>query len=84
PAPEIARDGLHWFNVAAPIPLASLRGRVVILDFWTEGCVNCLQVIPTLRRIEARFPDRVAVIGVHSPKFPGERDEASVADAIRR
>ena len=83
-APEIALPGLEWFNVAAPLPIASLHGRVVILDFWTEGCINCIQIIPTLRRIEEQFPDQVVVIGVHSPKFANEKRAASVKDAIRR
>jgi len=83
-APEIALPGLEWFNVAAPLPIASLHGRVVILDFWTEGCINCIQIIPTLRRIEEQFPDKVVVIGVHSPKFANEKNAASVKDAIRR
>ena len=83
-APEIARPGLEWFNVAAPLPIASLHGRVVILDFWTEGCINCIQIIPTLRRVEEKFPDKVVVIGVHSPKFANEKNAASVKDAIRR
>ena len=73
-APEIARPGLEWFNVAAPLPIASLRGRVVILDFWTEGCINCIQIIPTLRRVEEKYPDKVVVIGVHSPKFANEKN----------
>ncbi len=77
-APEIARPGLQWFNVPAPLPIASLRGRVVILDFWTEGCINCIHIIPTLRRIEERFPEKVVVIGVHSPKFANEKNAASV------
>ena len=75
-APEIARPGLEWFNVAAPLPIASLRGRIVILDFWTEGCINCIQIIPTLRRVEERYPDKVVVIGVHSPKFANEKNAA--------
>jgi thiol-disulfide isomerase/thioredoxin len=83
-APEIARPGLEWFNVAAPLPIASLRGRIVILDFWTEGCINCIHIIPTLRRIEERYPDKVVVIGVHSPKFANEKNAVSVKDAIRR
>ena len=83
-APEIARPGLQWFNVAAPIPIASLRGRIVVLDFWTEGCINCIHIIPILRKIEERYPDRVVVIGVHSPKFAEEKRAASVQDAIRR
>ena len=83
-APEIAQPGLEWFNVAAPLPIASLRGRIVILDFWTEGCINCMHIIPTLRRVEERFPDKVVVIGVHSPKFANEKSAASVRDAISR
>lgn len=84
PAPEIARTGLRWFNVAGPVPLASLLGRVVVLDFWTEGCINCIHIVPTLRAAEQRFGDKLAVIGVHSPKFANEKDPASVADAIQR
>lgn len=83
-APEIARPGLQWFNVAAPMPIASLRGRVVILDFWTEGCINCIHIIPILKTIEQKFPDKVVVIGVHSPKFDEEKRASSVQDAIER
>ncbi|HEX4479659.1 MAG TPA: thioredoxin-like domain-containing protein [Rudaea sp.] len=83
-APEIAQPGLQWFNVEKPIPIASLRGRVVILDFWTEGCINCIHIIPILRGIEQQFPEQVAVIGVHSPKFAEEKNASSVEDAIER
>ena len=83
-APEIARPGLQWFNVADPLPIASLRGRIVILDFWTEGCINCIHIIPILRGIEQKFPEQVVVIGVHSPKFAEEKSAASVKDAIER
>jgi thiol-disulfide isomerase/thioredoxin/sugar lactone lactonase YvrE len=83
-APEIARPGLEWFNVPAPLPIAGLKGRVVILDFWTEGCINCIQIIPTLKRIEEQFPTEVVVIGVHSPKFANEKNAASAKDAIQR
>lgn len=83
-APEIARDGLRWFNVKQPLTMESLRGRVVILDFWTEGCINCIHIIPVLRAIEERFPEQVAVIGVHSPKFAREKSADSVQDAIQR
>ncbi|MBN8885676.1 MAG: redoxin domain-containing protein [Rudaea sp.] len=83
-APEIARPGLQWFNVANPLPIASLRGRVVILDFWTEGCINCIHIIPILRSIEQKYPEQVVVIGVHSPKFAEEKDASSVKDAIAR
>lgn len=83
-APEIALPGLQWFNVAKPIAIASLRGRIVILDFWTEGCINCIHIIPILRGIEQKYPEQVAVIGVHSPKFAEEKSAGSVKDAIAR
>ncbi len=83
-APEIARPGLQWFNVANPVTIASLRGRIVILDFWTEGCINCIHIIPILRGIEQKYPEQVAVIGVHSPKFAEEKRAGSVKDAIER
>ncbi|MCR6631360.1 MAG: thioredoxin-like domain-containing protein [Magnetospirillum sp.] len=83
-APDFDRDGLTWFNVAQPLTLADLRGRLVILDFWTFCCINCVHVQPTLRRLEESFPGQVVVIGVHSPKFDHERDEAELAHAIAR
>ncbi len=85
PAPELDRPGLAWFNVDRPLALSDLRGRLVILDFWTICCVNCINVQPTLRRIMAAFPtDSVCVIGIHSPKFPAERDSAAVSHALTR
>ncbi len=83
-APELDRPGLVWFNTPQPLSLPALRGRIVILDFWTFCCINCMHVLPTLRRIEEAFPDEVAVIGVHSPKFAAEREQANVAHAIAR
>lgn len=83
-APEINRPGLEWFNVPEPLSLSKLAGRLVILDFWTFCCINCMQVLPTLRRVEEAFPEDVVVIGVHSPKFEAERDPAKVRAAIAR
>ncbi len=84
PAPPIDRAGLAWLNVAAPVALKDLRGKLVILDFWTFCCINCMHVLPILRRIEDRWPREVAVIGVHSPKFAGERAIANLAHAVAR
>ena len=85
PAPELCRPGLEWFNVDRPLTMADLRGRLVIIDFWTACCVNCLNVQQTLRRITAAFAaDAVVVIGVHSPKFPHEREAEAVAHALAR
>lgn len=83
-APSIDRKDLRWFNVEKPVSLNALRGRLVILDFWTFCCINCMHVLPTLAAIEDRFPEDVAVIGVHSPKFKAERDPANVEQAIAR
>ena len=83
-APELDRPGLQWFNVAAPLSLADLSGKLVLLDFWTFCCINCLHVIPTLKAVEQAFPESLVVIGVHSPKFAAEKDPANLAQAIAR
>ena len=83
-APDFDRPGLVWFNVPAPLRLADLSGRLVVLDFWTFCCINCFHTHPTLRRIEEAFPVEVAVVGVHSPKFDHERDPHALAQAIAR
>src|SRR5256885_10062012 len=83
-APELARPGVAWLNTLKPLSLAELRGRLVILDFWTFGCINCIQIQPVLAELAARFGDRIAIIGVHSPKFAAERDIDKVAAAVQR
>jgi uncharacterized protein YyaL (SSP411 family)/thiol-disulfide isomerase/thioredoxin len=84
-APGLPNDESAWLNTAQPLPLDSLRGNVVILDFWTYCCINCLHVLPELAAIERTFAgEPVAVIGVHSAKFPTEREMDSVRLAIER
>ncbi len=83
-APDFPNAGLTWINTDAPLTLDQLRGKLVILDFWTFCCINCMHVLPTLSRIESAFSDTVQVIGVHSPKFAAERDPANVAAAVAR
>ncbi len=83
-APEINQPGLTWLNAAHPLSLSDLKGRIVILDFWTFCCINCMHVLPTLQKIEDAFPGEVAVIGVHSPKFAAERDARNVESAMAR
>jgi thiol-disulfide isomerase/thioredoxin len=73
-----------WFNTRAPLTLAGLRGRFVVLDFWTSGCGNCMHVVEELRPLEAEFGDVLTVVGVHSPKFPHEAEPGSVRAAIAR
>lgn len=82
-APELV-GGTDWFNTNQPIRLADLRGRIVLLDFWTLCCINCIHTLPDLATIEARYPGVVVVIGVHTPKFDNERKSASVLKAILR
>lgn len=82
-APEIS-PGLHWLNVSKPLTLRELRGKVVILDFWTYGCINCMHVIPDLKRLEAKYGNRLAVIGVHSPKFENEKNLDTLRNIVIR
>ncbi len=83
PAPGIPGD-VSWFNVARPLTLEELKGRAVLLDFWTLGCINCQHIIPDLKRLEAEFGDNLVVIGVHSGKYATEHEDESVLEAIRR
>lgn len=73
-----------WFNTDAPLTLAELRGRFVLLDFWTFACGNCLHVIDEVRPLEQKYRDVLTVIGVHSPKFEHERGDDAVRAAIER
>jgi len=82
-APELP-DNLDWFNTDEPLTLASQRGKVVLLDFWTYCCVNCMHVLPDLRYLENKYPDTLTVIGVHSPKFENERVGEQLQKAINR
>jgi cytochrome c biogenesis protein CcdA/thiol-disulfide isomerase/thioredoxin len=75
----------RWFNTPAgkPLTLASLRGRVVLVDFWTYTCINCLRTLPYLEAWDARYRhDGLTIVGVHSPEFGFEHDAGNVARAI--
>ena len=82
-APELHGAG-GWFNTDRPLTLADLRGKIVVLDFWTSCCVNCLRLLEELRPIEERYADVLVVVGIHSPKFPHEADHAAVERAVAR
>lgn len=83
-APELIGKG-GWLNTGdTEITLADLRGRIVILDFWTFCCVNCLHVLDELRELEEKHRDTVVIIGVHSPKFVHEAEHQAVVDAVER
>ncbi len=71
-----------WFN-SEPLTLQQLRGRVVIVDFWTYSCVNCLRTLPFLQHWHETYGDRgLVIVGVHTPEFAFERDPGNVAGAI--
>lgn len=82
-APEFPR-GLDWLNTEAPLTIAGLRGKIVILDFWTYCCINCLHALEDLKRLERKYPDELVVIGVHCAKFPTEKDTESIREAVLR
>lgn len=83
-APELIGKG-GWLNTGGvDYTLADLRGRIVILDFWTFCCINCLHVLDELRELEQKHSDTVVIIGVHSPKFVHEADHEAVVDAVER
>jgi thiol-disulfide isomerase/thioredoxin len=82
-APELSGGG--WLNTGGrPLRLAELRGKIVLLDFWTSGCINCLHVLDELRPLEEEFGDVLVTIGVHSPKFLHEGEAAAIEAAVRR
>ncbi|MGW3007926.1 NHL domain-containing thioredoxin family protein [Streptomyces sp. NPDC001219] len=83
-APELTGKG-GWLNTGnKDLTLSDLRGRIVVLDFWTFCCVNCLHVLDELRELEERHRDTVVIIGVHSPKFVHEAEHQAVVDAVER
>jgi thiol-disulfide isomerase/thioredoxin/sugar lactone lactonase YvrE len=82
-APEL--KGRGWLNTGGKaLTLADLRGKILILDFWTFCCINCLHVLDELRPLEEKYGDAIVVIGVHSPKFEHERDPEALAAAVER
>jgi cytochrome c biogenesis protein CcdA/thiol-disulfide isomerase/thioredoxin len=89
-APEFRETG-RWFNTGVgghsnkPLTLASLRGRVVLVDFWTYTCINCIRTLPYLKAWDAAYRDKgLTIVGVHSPEFAFEHDAANVQSAISR
>jgi thiol-disulfide isomerase/thioredoxin len=74
----------NWFN-SAPLSIAGLRGKVVLVNFWTYGCVNCVNTLPHVVELYAKYKDRgLVVVGVHTPEFPFERSASNVQAALKR
>jgi thiol-disulfide isomerase/thioredoxin len=80
-APELPQD-FPWLNCDRPLPLSALRGKVVLLEFWTAGCINCWHILPDLKYLEQKYADRLTVIGVHSAKFEHEQAISTIRQAI--
>ncbi|MES2681937.1 MAG: redoxin domain-containing protein [Pseudomonadota bacterium] len=84
PAPEFPkRSAEEWIN-SAPLTLASLKGQVVLIDFWTFECWNCYRSFPWLNGVEAKFRDQgLKVVGVHTPEFEREKVIRSIREKVR-
>ena len=81
-APELIQGG-QWFN-SQPLKLSELRGKVVLIDFWTYTCINCIRTLPYLKSWHEKYKDKgLIIIGVHTPEFEFEKNPENVAKAIK-
>lgn len=83
PAPEL-EGGVAWLNTGKPLTLKDLRGKVVLLDFWTFCCINCIHIMPELTKLEEKYKNELVVIGIHSAKFENEKNTENIRKAILR
>lgn len=74
----------EWFNLSRPLHPADLHNRILVIDFWTAGCINCMHVMPELAALEDQFKEKITIIGVHSGKFISEHVDQTIKDAIKR
>ncbi len=81
--PDFPRD-MQWLNTGGPLRKRDLKGKFVILDFWTYCCINCIHILPELKKLERAYPDQLVVIGVHSAKFEAEKGTKNIEEAILR
>ena len=79
---DLLDGGVAWIN-SGPIKMQDLKGKIVVLDFWTYCCINCHHVLPDLAKLEEKYKNQLVVIGVHTPKFPTERDVKTVRQKVR-
>lgn len=76
--------GVEWLNTSGEITLKDLRGKVVLVDFWTYCCINCMHILPDLKYLEQKYPKELVVIGVHSAKFDNEKETENIRRAALR
>jgi DNA-binding beta-propeller fold protein YncE len=81
---KLFEGGVAWINTANPIKLADLKGKIVVLDFWTFCCINCIHTLPDLAKLEKKYAKEVVVIGVHSAKFDNEKVTENIRKAVNR
>ena len=81
--PEFPQD-MEWLNVSDPLTKKDLSGKFVLLDFWTYCCINCIHILPELKKLEKAYPNELVVIGVHSAKFETEKKTKNIEEAILR
>ncbi len=82
PRPSL-EGAVGWINTDGPIHLEKLRGKIVLLDFWTYCCINCHHILPELAMLEAKYKNQIVVIGVHTAKFDAEKDTDNIRDKVR-
>lgn len=83
PAPAFP-DDVAWINVDAPLTIDGLHGKIILFDFWTYGCINCIHMIPVLEQIEEKYSEEVIIIGVHSAKFENEGETDNLRQIVQR
>ena len=76
--------GLDWINTNSKLKLSDLKGKLVLLDFWTYCCINCMHVLPVLDEVEKKYDKQIVVVGVHTAKFETEKDTENIREAIQR
>jgi len=83
-APEFPSD-FDWINTKEPLSLEKLKGHIIVLDFWTYCCINCMHTLPVLAELEEKYKDApVVFVGVHSAKFFNEQDRRNIEQAVVR
>lgn len=77
-------DGVEWINTDSKLQLSDLKGKLVLLDFWTYCCINCMHILPVLDAVEKKYEQQLVAIGVHTAKFATEKDSDNIREAILR
>ncbi len=75
--PELTGGG-NWLGIDRPLTLKELRGKIVLIDFWTSCCINCMQTLPDIAKLEAKYSRQLVVVGIHTPKFENERGDENM------